>query len=197
MGRIFTIIGKSATGKDHIYKALLQDEALRLFPLVPYTTRPMRSGEKNGREYVFVEKADLERLRGEGRIIEERVYETVHGPWHYFTADEGQIDLDRGNYLAIGTLESYLLTSAYFGEGKVVPIYIETDDATRLRRSVQREEKQTEPKYAEVCRRFLADEADFSEDKLREAGIERRFSNNADIADCIQEIRGYIKGKEE
>ena len=53
MGKIFYIMGKSATGKDHLYEALAGREELRLNPIVLYTTRPIRSGEQNGREYFF------------------------------------------------------------------------------------------------------------------------------------------------
>ena len=46
MRYIFYITGKSASGKDSIYKALLEDKELRLNPMVLYTTRPMRDGER-------------------------------------------------------------------------------------------------------------------------------------------------------
>ena len=192
MGRIFYIMGKSATGKDHIYKELLQDESLRLFPLVLYTTRPMREGEQNGKEYWFVDEARLEALRRDGKIIEERVYDTVYGPWRYFTADEG-IDLASRDYLAIGTLESYKPLVQYFGQEALVPLYIEVEDGIRLQRALKREAKQNPPKYDEMCRRFLADGEDFSEEKLAEAGITQRFSNNGDIADCIGAVREAIR----
>lgn len=60
----------------------------------------------------------------------------------------------------------------------MVPLYVEVDDRLRLSRALERERKQTEPKYAEMCRRFLADCEDFTEEKIAEAGIVRRFSNN-------------------
>lgn len=90
MGKLFYIMGKSASGKDHIYEALLRDPALGLSPLVLYTTRPIRQNERDGREYHFVDQEKMVRLRLAGRIIEERVYDTVFGPWYYFTADEGR-----------------------------------------------------------------------------------------------------------
>ena len=192
MGRIFYLMGKSATGKDHIYKELLQDESLRLFPLVLYTTRPMREGEQNGREYWFTDEQHLETLRREGKIIEERVYDTVYGPWRYFTADEG-IDLDGRDYLGIGTLESYRPLVRYFGQDRLVPLYIETEDGLRLQRAMKREAKQNPPKYDEMCRRFLADGEDFSEEKLAEAGIRRRFSNNGELETCIESVREAIR----
>ena len=185
-------MGKSATGKDHIYKALLQDKALQLFPLVLYTTRPIRTGEKDGREYYFVGEDRLLQMREKGQIIEERVYDTIYGPWRYFTADEGQIDLERNDYLGIGTLESYLPLVQHFGQERIVPLYIETDDGIRLRRAMKREAKQETPKYDEMCRRYLADCEDFSEEKLAQAGISRRYSNNGSLDDCIQDVKQTI-----
>ena len=193
MGKIFYLMGKSAVGKDHIYRVLLEDGELRLRPLILYTTRPMRENEKNGREYYFTDENRLSVIRAEGRLIEERVYHTVHGDWYYFTADEGQIRLDEADYLGIGTLESLQALRAYFGEDLVVPLYIETEDGLRLERALKRERKQEQPKYAELCRRFLADCEDFSEEKLEAAGIRKRFFNNGDLEDCIREVREEVK----
>ena len=48
MGKLFIIIGKSATGKDTIYKRLLEIDQLKLKTVVMYTTRPIRNSEVNG-----------------------------------------------------------------------------------------------------------------------------------------------------
>lgn len=192
---IFYLMGKSASGKDHIYQAVLGDPALRekLKPLVICTTRPMRQGEKNGREYWFTDEKILQELRAEGKVIEERCYQTVSGPWHYFTADDGHINPAGQNYLGIGTLESYVRLKKYFGDRTMVPLLIESDDGIRLERSLRREQKQKVPQYGEMCRRFLADAADFSEEKIKEAGIRRRFQNNGALDDCIREVAAFIK----
>ena len=133
-------------------------------------------------------------MQKEGRVIEMRTYQTVHGPWSYFTADDGQIDLEQGDSLLIGTLEVYEKLVDYFGEEHVVPLYIHVDDGQRLLRAVQREMQQAEPKYAELCRRFLADEEDFSEEKLNAAGISRIFENR-DRNKVTEEIEAYIREK--
>lgn len=193
MGKIFYIMGKSASGKDHFYESLIEDKALGLSPLVLYTTRPIRNGEKDGREYWFTDEEKLRALREKGRIIEERAYHTVCGVWHYFTADEGQIDLARRDYLGIGTLESYGKLCGYFGEEALCPIYIEVEDGIRLRRAIEREERQGRPNYPEMCRRFLADCGDFSEENLRAAGIREKFYNNTEFSDCLEKIRYFIQ----
>lgn len=187
MGRIFYVMGKSASGKDTIYKKILE-RLPRLKTVTLYTTRPIREGEKEGVEYHFTTAEKLNEFRRGSRLIEERTYQTVHGPWSYFTVDDGQIDLNGADsYLMIGTLESYEKTREYFGGEYLVPVYIEVDDGTRLERALLREKMQTEPKYKELCRRFLADEEDFKEENLKRCGIEKRYRNEV-LEECIEEI---------
>ncbi len=193
MGKIFYIMGKSSSGKDTIYKRLMADEDISFKEIVGYTTRPIREGETHGKEYYFVTTEQMEGMRQEGKIIEHRAYNTVHGVWNYFTADDGQIDFTKGDYLLIGTLESYENICKYYGEDALVPIYVYVDDGVRLDRALRRERMQKEPKYAEMCRRFLADEADFSEENIMRNRIEKRFENNQ-LEQCIEEIKAYIKG---
>jgi hypothetical protein len=45
-----------------------------------------------------------------------------------------------------------------------------------------------------MCRRYLADSRDFSEERLQEAGIARRFQNE-EIGNCIREIKLYLDEK--
>lgn len=191
MGKIYVVIGKSASGKDTIFKYLREDDTLLMKTVVGYTTRPIRNGERDGVEYFFVSDKQFEQLKLDGKIIEYRTYHTIHGPWNYFTVNDGQIDLQKSDYLFINTLEAYNQIKKYFGQDKVIPIYIEVEDGERLSRALKREKKQSEPKYAELCRRFLADSEDFSEEKIKESGIERRFIND-DMKECIKEIIEFI-----
>ena len=191
MGKIYYMMGKSSSGKDTIYKEI-RKELPELKTLTLYTTRPMREGEKNGVEYHFVTDEVLEKYREEGKIIELRTYQTVYGDWKYATIDDGQINLSEMDYLMIGTLESYIKTKAYYGDENLVPLYIEVEDGERLMRAIARERQQEHPGYEEVCRRFLADQKDFSEENLAEAGITRRYQND-DKVRCKEEIVEVIR----
>lgn len=194
MNEIVFIMGKSASGKDRIYRELSEDETLGLNKITMYTTRPMRSGEVQGREYNFVDDETACRFENENKIIEIRCYDTVFGVWKYFTADDGQIDLASGKrYIVIGTLEAYDKFCEYYGNEHIMPIYIEVDDGVRLIRAVKREMEQENPHYEELCRRFLADAKDFSEENIRKSGITRRFANNGEFDDCVDEIRQALK----
>ena len=185
-------MGKSATGKDTIYKRLLESEELNLKTAVMYTTRPIRISEMEGVEYHFVNEDTLWELKKQNKIIEHRAYDTLHGIWHYFTVNDGQIDLENADYLMIGTLETYAQIREYFGKERVIPIYLELEDGIRMLRALRREQKQEQPKYAEMCRRYLADEEDFSEEKLEKNGIQNRYENK-DINICIYHIIEDIK----
>ncbi|MBC8572784.1 nucleoside/nucleotide kinase family protein [Jingyaoa shaoxingensis] len=193
MARLFYMIGKSSTGKDTIYREVISRTDLDLNPLVMYTTRPIRKGETDGKEYYFVDENVLNELEKEGRVIEKRAYHTIHGIWTYFTVDDEHADLNRKDYLAIGTLESYAQIRNYYGEKLVVPVYIQVEDGLRLERALKREKQQPVPKYEELCRRFLADQADYAEEKLAKAGIDRRFSNDKDIMSCVEEVAAFIR----
>ena len=163
MSKLFCIMGKSASGKDTIFKRLVQDRELDLKTVVSYTTRPMREGEQEGVEYHFVSPRMLSAFRDKGQVIECRDYHTVHGLWSYFMVDDGQIELESGSYLVMGTLESYRKMREYYGAEALVPIYIQVEDGLRLQRALDRERSQSHPNYSEMCRRFLADEQDFSD----------------------------------
>ena len=169
MGRIYYLLGKSATGKDTLYKEILKRRP-KLRTVTMYTTRPIREGETDGVEYFFTGREELERQLT------------------YYTVDDGQFNVaDDESCLMIGTLESYEKMCAYFEAGKMVPVYIEVPDGIRLLRAVKREENQKKPNYREVCRRYLADEKDFSEENLERLGITKRYQNT-DMEMCVEEI---------
>ncbi len=191
MGRLYVIMGKSAVGKDSLYCSLI-DRNPMLKTVIPYTTRPIRTGEVEGKEYHFVAESELERMRKQGRIVECRRYDTVHGPWYYFTADDGQLDFSGDDqYVTISTLEGFEKLCAFYGRERVVPVYIEVEDFLRLERALEREKQQPEPCAAELCRRFVADEEDFSEERLRLAGVKERIQNH-DFEKALKKIEELI-----
>ena len=191
MGHLYLFMGKSAAGKDTLYHKVMGSHP-ELIPVIPYTTRPIRAGEREGREYHVVSKKELSEMEALGKVIECRCYETVKGPWYYFTADDGQIDFEKGDFCMITTLEGYEKIRMFYGEERVLPLYIEVEDMIRIKRSLAREKEQEHPCVAEVCRRFLADEEDFSEENLRRLGIDKRIENNS-LEQAICQIEETLK----
>lgn len=191
MGKIFCLLGKSASGKDTLFK-LIKEAFPQLRTVTMYTTRPIREHEQDGVEYYFVSETRYQELEAAGRVIECRTYQTIAGPWYYFTVDDGQIDLKRHSYLMLGTLESFEKIREYYGRTALYPLYIELDDGLRLERSIARERIQSKPNYREICRRFLADDTDFSEHNIRRLGITKRYEN-IELGVCLEEIRRDIE----
>ena len=154
----------------------------------------MRTKEVNGQEYNFVTETRLEELRNEGKVIEERCFNTIDGPWYYFTVNDGSMDLSEADYICINTLAGYNQVKSYIGEDKVRPVYIEVSDVELIKRAIRREEKQKQPNVAEICRRFLADNADFCEENLISSGVEKKHRfQNEDLDICTKEITAFIK----
>lgn len=192
MGKIVCLMGRSSSGKDTIYKKLLEQNQVMLQPIVPYTTRPIRAGETDGVEYHFTDEVGFQALLARGIVIEDRVYNTCLGMWRYFTvADEG-IDLPHHSYVMIGTLEAYTHLQQFYGADRVMPLMIALDDGELLQRALNREKVQEHPKYEEMCRRFLADAEDFSAENLARAGIDKTFYND-EVSRCLDEIIAYLR----
>lgn len=188
-------MGKSSSGKDTIYNILKQK--LNVNTYVMYTTRPMREEEVDGETYIFISQEEMQQYiegKKEYKVIEYRTYQTIHGPWTYATIKDNQFEIEN-DMLMLGTLESYIKVKKTFENDKniqLIPIYIEVPDNIRLKRAIEREEKQKEPKFTELCRRFIADSKDFSEENLEKAKIVKRFQN-INLDDCIDEIMQYIE----
>ena len=74
VGLMLVVSGPSGCGKSTICRRLLEDP--RVTFSVSATTRPMRPGEVDGRDYVFVDKERFRALIEEGAFIE---WAEVHG----------------------------------------------------------------------------------------------------------------------
>lgn len=189
MGKIFLIMGPSSSGKDTIFKKIK-----KLFPelkeITLYTNRPIRENEKDGIDYNFVSLDKLKEMEKNNEILEKREYNTVHGLWVYATA-KTNIDLENNNYIGINTLAGYESLKEYY-QDNIIPIYIYVEDGIRLTRALEREKLEDNPKYAEMCRRYLADNNDFNIDRLLDLEIDKIYDNSKDIETCINEISNTI-----
>lgn len=184
---IYCLVGKSGTGKDTLYRALLNIGHDLFSPITPYTTRPMRVNEVDGETYYFVSDAQYMEMEKMGEVVEKRQYNTVHGIWTYFTR-KFEINTNK-NYLCITTLEGAKGLIRCYGEETVVLIYLYLQDYERLQRCISRESRQTHPNLSEVCRRYLADEDDFTEEKLKSfKHIVRIDTGAADVDSCTKAV---------
>ena len=198
MSNFIYIMGKSASGKDTIYKRIKEQIDVKTYIL--YTTRPIRIGEQEGVDYHYVSDEQMLKFKQEGKVIESRTYQTVKGPWTYATIADEQLE-QNGDILTVGTLESYNKIKEYYEDKKdtkLLPVYITIDEEERRKRALEREKRQKNPNYEEVERRFKADNIDFSEENLKKAGIgQNETFENYDLDKCVESIVTYIQKERE
>lgn len=192
-GRIFCLMGKSASGKDTVYSVIRESfDKLGLQQLVMYTTRPKRVGEVDGHEYNFIAQDELDALEEDGKIIERRDYDTVYGVWSYAIVNDEQLVSGRDYVIKEETPAGYAKLAQRLGSEHVFPIYIYVEDGVRLMRALSREIGQSVPKYDEMCRRYLSDCEDFA-DIDADTSI-ARFVND-DIEKCARDILTHIENQ--
>uniref|UniRef100_A0AAG5DE70 MAGUK p55 subfamily member 7 n=1 Tax=Anopheles atroparvus TaxID=41427 RepID=A0AAG5DE70_ANOAO len=72
--RPIVLIGAPGVGRNELKRRLVARDPEKYKSPVPYTTRPMRSGEVAGREYLFVTRAKMEADIAVGKFIEHGEY---------------------------------------------------------------------------------------------------------------------------
>ena len=190
MYRVIAIVGKSATGKTTLQQAI--SSRYKVNEIVTTTTRPMREGEVDGKDYHFVNVDQFAKKVYNFEMLEA----TEFNGWFYGT-ERKALSKRRAN-IGVFNLEG---VSAMAEDNKIdlKVIYLDVDDKTRLIRALNREENVD---VAEVCRRYFADEKDFSAEafhELEEAGVEItriKLDNQTPIDRLCLKFAPLIMGQE-
>lgn len=196
MRRFFVIIAKSGSGKDSLYHYLRKLEEFLFNIFVLYYTRPMRVGEVNGETYRFVSNEEINELKKSGNVIATEYYNTNYGGCEIALVEDDQIEKE-GNYLCVMSLKFFVAMKEYFKDKEdveLIPIYIDVSARERLSRSMIREEKEANPNYKEIIRRFIADEDDFKEEVLATIPACNKFVND-DFEQFVSEVVEMIRNK--
>ena len=69
-GLLIIMSGPSGVGKGTVRKEIMKDDSLNLFYSVSMTTRKMREGEEDGKDYYFVSKEEFQRNIDNGNLLE-------------------------------------------------------------------------------------------------------------------------------
>lgn len=78
-GKLIVVSAPSGAGKTTIVKAILAKYPSLLFS-ISATTRPIRSGETEGRDYFFLPREEFERRIKAGQLVEwEEIYGNLYG----------------------------------------------------------------------------------------------------------------------
>src|SRR5579871_2392976 len=73
-GLLFTLVGPAGAGKNRLMRYVLERTPVTQFPTA--TTRPIRSGEQNGREHLFVSLTEFQHMIETDELLEHQV---IHG----------------------------------------------------------------------------------------------------------------------
>ena len=154
--KIFVLLGKTCSGKTTIAKKLEENNFNRV---VSFTTRPMRTGEVEGVDYLFYDTDIILFLIASGKVIGLRSYipaiENGIHPW-YYGFRRGDIINDSSHFM-ITDLNGLLEIEDEFGKDNVISIYLDVDEKTQTSRCEGREGL-TE----EQLRRIKSDNEDFT-----------------------------------
>lgn len=119
-GLLFTLVGPAGAGKNRLMNHVTALTSLRQFPTA--TTRPMRPGEQEGREHLFVSTEDFERMIAQNELLEHQV---IHGNFYGMPRATIEAAFDSGRSLIadIEVLGAERARQAY--PDNVVSLFIE------------------------------------------------------------------------
>lgn len=160
---IIVLCGAGGSGKDTTLN-ILKKQYSNLQACVSHTTRPMRQGEVEGREYFFIDNAEFESLYEQGQFIETRTYHVATEEISHYGMSEGEVTnkLMQGHVIMILDLQGLLELKKYYQDTDVDihAFYINVDEDVRLDRYLKRD-KMTVKVVHECLRRIDADKIDF------------------------------------
>lgn len=196
---ITVLMGKSASGKDTLMQELINRFDFK--PIVSTTSRPMRDGETNGKEYNFVSKEEFESQIEHGIFSEYRTYEAINDngekeTWYYGSP---YVNPDEDMYITILDVDGANEYIKEYGANNVIVLELECSDNVREQRARQRGSFNEE----EWNRRLESDNKIFdkSNDKykaLKNTAMERTLVNKrvnpfSDVCVCKELSATYKK----
>lgn len=161
MQTIFLFIGESACGKNYTLDLFLSQNP-DIKRMVSVTTRPMRDGEIEGKDYNFISDAQFDDMIKNDELIEYREYHTEFGLWRY-----GTPKLSDGDYAGIVDISGAKKIVETYPDKCIRVIYIKVNEITRTERAKKRGSFDKD----EWERRLETDRKDFSRENLEELNM--------------------------
>ena len=177
--KLFILTGPSGAGKSTIAEEIIKKEK-NLTKVITCTTRPIRSGEKDGVDYRFVSKEDFEKFIRKDMLLERAtVYENYYGSLR----DDVEKIMESGkSVLFVIDVQGAMTIKAKFRGA--VDIFIKTPNIGVLRERLEKRKKDTKD--------VIAQRLQSANDEL---ALENEFSYvvvNDNLKDAISEVRKII-----
>lgn len=175
---IVILIGKSASGKDLMMKHLVEDG---FHPFISVTSRPMRDGEVEGKDYYFVSKNEfLNKIQNQS-LLEYRSYKTLYQGnsdiWYYGSPKiELEEDVDYVTVVDLNGMKSFL---EHYGSDQIYVVSLEASDEIRKSRAMQRGSFDE----TEWNRRLIDDNIKFSSEEIHKYANLELINENISISE--------------
>lgn len=156
---LIVFMGSSAVGKDTLLNLISKKYNIPI--CVSSTTRPMREGEIDGREYHFISNDKFKEDFENSKFIEYRQYSTANGTWYYGLSKDS-VDIFT-NQLVIVDQQGYYSLVQEYGQENVLGILLVAPEKIKIKRALSRETRADKKFYEEFYRRMLDDINAFNE----------------------------------
>lgn len=168
---MIVLAGASASGKTEVAKELAKKYGIT--KVITTTTRNMRVGEVNGRDYFFVSKERFLEMIKENRFVEYTTYnENLYG------STKDQIAPNKCVVIDPAGLKAYIALN----DPNIVTFFLDSEEETRFRRMLLRGDKEEDAK-----RRILHDRTAFKPDNIADVDfhIDSETMNIEEVTDNI------------
>lgn len=123
--KYFILNGPSASGKTVLLDLLLHNNDDFLEPIISFTTRQPREGERQGKDYYFISRTAYLEMQKTNQIAEQIKY--LDSYYGISTNELKRVENTRKNGIAIMTLEGIRKFKQNVGYQKVISIFIYRD----------------------------------------------------------------------
>lgn len=192
--KIICIVGEAATGKTTLELALSIQGFNRV---ISYTTRPMRSNEVNGCDYVFIDNDAFNKLCSENKLPEHTVYPRPDGSiWQYGLCIDA-LSETMDNVVVVNPHGLKQLKESDLKD-RLIVILVKSSRATRITRYMNRENGDRVVIKANLEKRLADDDRDFADEYeiLGEVPSTIVYNEgitfdefNRDVLDTIKELK--------
>lgn len=171
---MIVLAGASASGKTEVAKMLAKKYGIT--KMITTTTRDMRVGEINGKDYFFVDKLAFEKMLQENKFVETTVY---NGNFYGSTKD--QIANNRCIVVDPAGLKAYIALN----DKNIITFFLDSLEETRFKRMIERGDLEEKAKN-----RLIHDRTAFSKDNIPQVNyhIDSETKTVEEVADEIYKI---------
>lgn len=183
-GKLFLIVGPSGSGKGTIINRLKKKYTGFFYP-VSYTTRDLRTGEKDGDVYHFVSKEKFEEMLEKGDFLE---YAVVHSNNYYGTAKKKIMDALAGGAVVVREvdIQGYRSIAKIIPKKNLVSIFMKVADEEDLKQRILHRGDLSED---ELERRMESAKEEINQAKFCDYQVENKWG---EVDDCLYNVEQII-----